>query len=700
MYPAATTSAAAFSDVPDSGGEGGVVQVGISGSDLQQIDVSAPASDVAAVRKGVGARGSAASALIAASSAFLGSLGIRLHPDSARVVDVFFFEFDLIAKGILDTVMSKQFPSSTSDKLTVTGRTIWYGTYRALCEVDFVHRCLRKYHANLRPAFIRLLPEIKVLSDSGSGLETLAGVMLMSFLSKLDSTIRGIMDGIFSCHWDKAVGKVFGALEQGALDGVSCKDFICVLHIAGAPSVASSSLSRLRTQSSRIRKSSKGVNRCAASGEGPSSVSITEERPTSSSGVSVPTSAHAGTGIICTTVGEAGHVQCVDLLGVKLHPGSAGMVYKLFSDFRESAKRSYSNSILNYLLMIVDGELPLVERAIWCSTYRELHLYSFMSKCLSIYYYKCRPDFINSLPSIRVLSNSSSSGCELVPLSGGSLSGFLSKLDCAIRDDVSSMFNLEWGREVARVSSKLEDGLLSDVSCRDFVNVLNVAGIPVVALSYYQLRTLGKRKMPENSDKVTGEGTTSEDGTTGTVSPYPNLQLQHELSSQPEPLLPEPESLPEPASNVSDSEEVLGHGTVGGGEISENSDKVTGEGTTSEDGTTGTVSSSSSSQLKFELSPQPEPESLPGGVGSLIPLVVDSVASSNVSGESLTASDVLLLSTAGDAVSDSGVLGYELPPVPSFSPGLIPESLSPSFELDQMPVFPPLPYHHWLEKLD
>ncbi|WP_176695550.1 hypothetical protein, partial [Candidatus Ichthyocystis sparus] len=101
MYPAATTSAAAFSDVPDSGGEGGVVQVGISGSDLQQIDVSAPASDVAAVRKGVGARGSAASALIAASSAFLGSLGIRLHPDSARVVDVFFFEFDLIAKGIL-----------------------------------------------------------------------------------------------------------------------------------------------------------------------------------------------------------------------------------------------------------------------------------------------------------------------------------------------------------------------------------------------------------------------------------------------------------------------------------------------------------------------------------------------------------------------------------------------------------------------
>ncbi|WP_092411274.1 hypothetical protein [Candidatus Ichthyocystis sparus] len=77
------------------------------------------------MRKGVGARGSADSALTAGSAVF-DSLGVRLHPDSARVVDVLFFEFDLIAKGILEIVISKQFPSSINDKLNVTERTIWY----------------------------------------------------------------------------------------------------------------------------------------------------------------------------------------------------------------------------------------------------------------------------------------------------------------------------------------------------------------------------------------------------------------------------------------------------------------------------------------------------------------------------------------------------------------------------------------------
>ncbi|WP_242641529.1 hypothetical protein, partial [Candidatus Ichthyocystis sparus] len=563
-----------------------------------------------------------------------------------------------------------------------------------------MHRCLRKYHANLRPAFIRLLPGIRVLSDSGSDLETLAGGMLMSFLSKLDSAIRGITDGIFNSRWDEAVGKVFGDLEKGALDGVSCKDFIYVLHIAGAPSVASSSLSHLRKQSSRIRKSSKGVNRCAASGEGPSGVPITEERPTSSSSVSTPTSAHAETGIICTTVGEAEHVQCVDLLGVKLHPGSAGMVYKLFSDFHESAKKSYSNSILNYLLMIVDGELPLLGRAIWCLTYRELHLYSFMSKCLSIYYYKCRPDFINSLPSIRVLSNSYSSDCELVPLSGGSLSGFLSKLDCAIRDEVNSTFDLWWSGEVVRVFSKLEDGSLSNVCCEDFFNVLNVAGIPVVALSYYRVRTVGKRKMPENSDEFMGEGTTSEDGTTGTVSSSSSSQLKFELSPQ-----PESELLPQPGPGLSSEPELLSEAvgssfspiesiaaSVVPNESSSNIGDVvlvsTAEAIVPDLVVLGSeLSVPSPIQLEPGLSPQPEPESLYGAIGS--PLSVPSPVSLSEpaplflpSSESRSVSDI---SSASLSTEEVVFRSTTIVAPPAFW-GLEGESLSPPSSLSILPT--------------
>uniref|UniRef100_UPI00159EF10D hypothetical protein n=1 Tax=Candidatus Ichthyocystis sparus TaxID=1561004 RepID=UPI00159EF10D len=457
----------------------------------------------------------------------------------------------------------------------------------------FVHRCLREYHAKHRPGFIRSLSDIKVLSNSsGSDVEMLSGDGLLSFLSKLDSAVRGMVERIFNSNWDTVVGKVFSALEEGSSDDVSCEDFKDVLDIAGVPLMASSSVTYLRKKSSKTNSS---------------------------------VSTQADTEIICVDVEEVSPIQCVDLLGLKFHSGSAEIIFKLFSGVRESARMSYSSSILNHLLTTINSELSLIGRAIWCETYRELHLYSFISRFLCIYHCKYRPGFIRALPSIRVLS--SSSDCKLVPLSGGSLLGFLSKLDFALLDEAKSVFKSQWDKLAGKVF--VEGGSLSDVSCGDFVNVLDVAGVPAVAFSYFQRSKVAKRKISENSSKVTSEDTASEGGNTGPVGSSSGLQLQSELSS-----LPEPDLL------------------------------------------------------------------LEGGHS--LPNVVDYVAATSVSGESfLTPSDDLLASTDDGTVSNLGVLeGGELL-APSFSPELIPESLlSPSLELEQVLMPPPLLQRHWLEKLD
>uniref|UniRef100_UPI0011123593 hypothetical protein n=3 Tax=Candidatus Ichthyocystis TaxID=2929841 RepID=UPI0011123593 len=366
MYPVAATSAAAFSDVADNGGDNVdnkvcVVQVsGTSDSGLQQIEVpaavsSTTTSNVATVRKGVGARGKAPARKSAAASTFtpdpgvFDSLGVELHPDSAQTVTVLLSKVDVLAKCIYDGVIRKQLPSGIVDKLTVTGQAVWYGTYRVLCEFGFVHRCLREYHAKHRPGFIRSLSDIKVLSNSsGSDVEMLSGDVLLSFLSKLDSAVRGMVERIFNSNWDRVVGKVFSALEEGSLDDVSCKDFKDVLDIAGVPLVASSLVSRSKTQSLRTHTSNEDIDESTASGGGPSSSMTAEEMDTGG--------ACAGAGVVCATVDGLSPIQCVDLLGVRVHPDSTKSIYGLFSGIRESAKMSYSSSILNHLLTTINSE--------------------------------------------------------------------------------------------------------------------------------------------------------------------------------------------------------------------------------------------------------------------------------------------------------------------------------------------------------
>ncbi|WP_092481276.1 hypothetical protein [Candidatus Ichthyocystis sparus] len=696
MCPVSATGAAAFNASESGGdnkegiGESGVVQAGVSGSDLRQIEaatapLAATASNVdITVREGGGASGGAsvrkrksarkrksvAASDFTAVSGVFESLGAELHPDSAEIVKGLLLRVYVLAGCICRSIIKKQFPSNLSDELMAVGRTIWCNTYRVLCEVNFVHMCLREYHYKHRPDFIRSLPSTKVLSNSGRDVETLSGDKLLSFLSKLDSAVLGMVGSVFNSHWDEANVKVF-AVEEGSLVDVSCKDFIDVLEIAGVPLIASSSAKHLRKKrSSRIRTSSKDIDKCTtASGGGSSSSAILEEGHMSSSSGCVTVSTHAETGGICSVVGEDLPIKCVDLLGFKFHPGSAELVYKVFCCLRESVRMSLSGSTLNHLLATASGELSPVGRAIWCMTYRELYLSSLIFKCLCAYHYKYRPNLIRELPNIRIVS--SSSDCKLVPLSGRSLLDFLSKLDSAIRVEVKSMFDPQWDEVAGKIFARLGDVSLSDTSCEDIIGVLDTAGIPAVAFSASQRDTLSKRKKLENSNKVTCESTALEDGTTDLVSSSSGSHLQSKLPCQ-----PESESLSEGAGSL------LPHAVDSVAALNVSSEYFL----TASDDLVSNVG---------DIAPVLEVSVDELYAPSLLPLVVDSVAASNVSGECfLTASDVLLVSTAGDVSPDPEVLVDESSALSS--PVLVPES-SPSLELEQMPMFPDFLHHHWLD---
>ncbi|WP_176696416.1 hypothetical protein, partial [Candidatus Ichthyocystis sparus] len=217
--------------------------------------------------------------------------------------------------------------------------------------------------------------------------------------------------------------------------------------------------------------------------------------------------------------------KCVDLLGVKLHPDSAKLVLQLLHDIDKSFKHSFLLSIRGYILETLGSELSVIEKAIWCKTYREQHLYRFMHRSICIYHSKYRPRFVRALDGVRVLS--SSSDRRLVPLTGGELLSFLSELDCAVHKTVECIFDSLWNKETDTVLAELEDGSLSDVSCEDFIRVLDVAGIPIAAFSIYQVhnnrnvqvrvkkRAISESKKSESktskgsSKRVKGEGSVS-----------------------------------------------------------------------------------------------------------------------------------------------------------------------------------------------
>uniref|UniRef100_UPI00159ED25D hypothetical protein n=1 Tax=Candidatus Ichthyocystis sparus TaxID=1561004 RepID=UPI00159ED25D len=419
------------SESGDDGGEGGAAQSGASVGVLQQVEAP-PSTDsailtsaTAAVGKEVSARGKgkasakkhiavsslATSTLITAKEGggakkargrtsarklasfnvdpvVLDSLGVKLHPDNVGAINVLFYDAMLLAARVYESVISKQLPPEVRDELPVTGQTIWCRTYRVVHEVNFSYRCLREYHAKHRPGFIRSLPTIKVLSNSSeSDAEILGGDELLGFLSKLDSAILGVMVSFFNSRWNEATGKILSPLEEDSLSDISFVDFTNVLDIAGVPSIVMSSAPSLKIHAStkRYKKYNKVlsgeidvVDLTHSSPPSPQSLlsqsesQLVSSLPSEDGSGALSESTHSEAGIIHGNVGGVQPIKCVDLLGAKLHPASAKLVYRLFSNLREAARTSYSKSILNYLLEAVDNsELSAVGRAIWCKMYRE-----------------------------------------------------------------------------------------------------------------------------------------------------------------------------------------------------------------------------------------------------------------------------------------------------------------------------------------
>ncbi|WP_141663313.1 hypothetical protein, partial [Candidatus Ichthyocystis sparus] len=589
MYPVLSvtsnpTVSGGAQDSEDNGGnKGGTLQ----GSDLQQVEVTAstttvvngvstsskckskvyakklvasiavssPATTDKGVnsRSGIGRISARKSAAVVGSYVFFGSLGVVLSPEIARKIEDLFCKMGVFARRTYKNMVAKQLPSGVSDKLTPTGRAIWYFTYRVMCEGSFVSRCIGEYHCKYRHDFIRSLSNIRVLSNSsGSDVVPLTGNMLLDFLSRLDCAINDEVKSVFDSCWSE----VCVTLEEESLTTVSCKDFVDVLKIADIPPLASSA----------IRERNKGIGKCTTSGI--SVTGLTHSLPSSSQSLSLQSNpelssrAHSqpesqlssslslreeapGTSSEVDFDDGSSSNKCVDLLGARLHPDSAKLVLQLLCDIEKSFNMSFSCSMRYYILEALDSELSVVEKAIWCIIYREQHLYRFMHRSICIYHAKYRPKFIRALDGFRVLS--SSSDHRLVPLIGGELLSFLSELDCAAHKKVEYIFDSLWDEITDTVFAELEDGSLGDVSCEDFIRVLDVAGIPVAAFSIYQVRSrksaqacvkrraercvISKRKTSKSSSKRRRDKGSVVDTTDLTHSSVASLS---QLQSQPE----------------------------------------------------------------------------------------------------------------------------------------------------------------------
>ncbi|WP_176696188.1 hypothetical protein, partial [Candidatus Ichthyocystis sparus] len=367
--------------------------------------------EVVAAERG-GGRFSAQKSAVALDCA---SLCAMVLPECALMIKGLFSKVGALASSIYEDMVSKQLPQEISDKLSVTERAIWHRTYMEMCEVGFVSRCLGEYHTEHRPNFVRSISKIQVLSDAKGD--------LLDFLLGLDCAIRREIESVFSSCWSK----VSVSLEDESLSAISCRDFVRVLDVAGILAMALS----VRIGGYIRKKGSKGEGVAPVTSVVDLTHSSLPNPQSLPSQASTSTASEVASEVSISSASASLSVQYVDLLGVRLHPDSAKLIYDLFSDIRKSAKMSCSMALGSLLRSVSNGLSMVGQAVIWCRTYKELHLLGFMARFLCLYHSRYRPDFIRSLAGIRVFS--SSSDCRLVPLSGEGLLSFLSKLDCSVR---------------------------------------------------------------------------------------------------------------------------------------------------------------------------------------------------------------------------------------------------------------------------
>ncbi|WP_176695558.1 hypothetical protein, partial [Candidatus Ichthyocystis sparus] len=517
----------------------------------------------------------------------LSSLGVNLSPEIVGIIATLFHEVCEFARNVYDSMEDKQLPQSESEKLSVTGRGIWYNTYSSMCRCFFVSRCFGEYHASYRPVFVRNLPRTRIMSDSSDHSEVpLTGEVLLGFLSNLDCAIRSEIESIFNSR----LSEVSVSLEEESLSSIVCQDFADVLSIAGIPKVSSSvmiasfimrkekplGVSSVEDVTVPADDETRTVVRApvwippvagpselsllssvVGSGDGPSSGPIAAGGCADSDNATVSTRSRRATRVDVSvqespvsaeddcpssTVSVPSYVQCTDSLGVDLHPDSIQLIHNLFRDVHLAFAVSFSKSICNYISIAMSSGLSTIERYIWLKTYRELYLHNFTSRCLGTYHNNHRPAFILDLANVRVSSDSSDLG---LLLSGASLVNFLSRLDQVVEGLISSAFNSRWCIEVDNACSGLEDESLNSVGYGDLICVLDTAGIPEAAFSVYQRRrelvarerasrgrVVRRGGTSGSSSKITREGKASRTGTASTGTASAGVQIRPKLSSR------------------------------------------------------------------------------------------------------------------------------------------------------------------------
>ncbi|WP_139057590.1 hypothetical protein, partial [Candidatus Ichthyocystis hellenicum] len=462
-------------------------------------------------------------------------LGVTLLPEVAEIIKELFCNFRKFADLVCDVVVADYLSTiSESSELSATGRYICCKNYRELHLSALMYRCLCVYNLRYRPNFIRTLTitGIQVLSSSSDRrLVPLTGSRLLDFLSRLDCAISNIVNSVFNLKWDETAKRFFSEVKEGFLGYVGCKDLIAVLDACGIPGVA---LAELRKHERQNRGGTSGSSRGTVGGtSGVGTIDLARSLPSSAQSFQLPQSKpqsrprfssplreYAGSPSelirLSSAVGPDGDVplsvQCVDLLGVTVLPDSAEIINKLFRDLRVFARNFTGKAVtVHSFTNLMNSKLLEIGRAIWCKNYKEVQKSNFMYKCLCAYYSRQYPDFIRALAGIKILSSPSER--RLVPLTGVVLLDFLSRLECAIRETLLHMFELDWGEMVGDIFDKLEERSLDAVNLRDFVSVLDVAGIPssvTSGSSGYLRYFVGVRDIRDKNSRISSK-ITSED---------------------------------------------------------------------------------------------------------------------------------------------------------------------------------------------
>ncbi|WP_176696780.1 hypothetical protein, partial [Candidatus Ichthyocystis sparus] len=208
-------------------------------------------------------------------------------------------------------------------------------------------------------------------------------------------------------------------------------------------------------------------------------------------------------GIAAAVSGCTVDPDVLSALGVVLSPDGVQIIAGLFFKVDELARRLYDILVVKQLPSSLSDKLSLIERAVWHSTYRKMCEDVFVLVCLGEYHTKHRPDFILALPRIKVLPVLSDFPDSVAaPLAGDSLLDFLSRLDRAVRTRLESIFISNWNK----ASASLEEVGLSDVSCKDFVSVLDTVGIPQAALSMLVASSSIEKEINRGTLKRTASG--------------------------------------------------------------------------------------------------------------------------------------------------------------------------------------------------